>query len=56
MNDYYPLYIGDEVLLPSHNIKGKVTDKDNSDYPFEVTFSDGSRNWFKRSELRRVGY
>lgn len=56
MNDYYPLYIGDTVKLATAPYgQGKVTNKDNSNYPFEVTFSDGSRNWFKREEIRRVG-
>lgn len=33
---------------------GRITDMDNSDYPYEVTMNNGSRNWFKASELVRI--
>lgn len=33
---------------------GRITDIDNSDYPYEVTMTDGSRNWFKASELTHL--
>ena len=43
----------DLVIVRVDNVcyYGRITDIDNSNYPYEVTMTDGSRNWFEASEL-----
>lgn len=45
--------VDDSVVIynDGHFYYGLVTDIDNSNYPYEVTLSGGSRNWFKEDEL-----
>ena len=46
----------DLVIVRVDNVcyYGRITDIDNSNYPYEVTMTDGTRNWFKASELSNL--
>jgi len=43
----------DLVIVRVDNVcyYGRITAINNSNYPYEVTMTDGSRNWFEASEL-----
>ena len=46
--------IDDSVMIYNHGnvYYGRISTVDiSSNYPYEVTFSGGSRNWFKEDEL-----
>ncbi len=48
--------VGDKVLyvIPSGSDHGIVTDIDNSNYPYQITWADGSNDWCKEEELKKA--